>query len=222
MGPPPGGIGTVPLRGNLDILHLTRRRRNRQTVLAKALDVKDDCVAYLCFDFSDCGARRNAAGKVWHVCRIVASGLFNDNGVAHKPSPETSLLQDAVQRTGREIVARLAGDRDAADLARVLELPVTAARGCCRSAIDRARAHEESRRPSRWQNSRASFLTLNVTSSSLRWLDKPATARHSTASSPLRSMRSSSFDEGPLGFLSPISHLRTVETLVLSTAARTD
>lgn len=35
-------------------------------------------------------------------------------------------------------------------------------------------------------------------------------------------MRSSSFDEGPLGFLSQISHFRTVETLVLRTAARTD
>ena len=43
----------------------------------------------------------------------------------------------------------------------------------------------------------------------------------STASSPLRSMRSSSFCEGPLGFLSPTSHLRTVETLVLRTDAST-
>src|SRR5690606_24737638 len=50
-------------------------------------------------------------------------------------------------------------------------------------------------------------------------VDRPL---HSTASSPLRSIRSSSFDEGPLGFLSPISHFRTVETLVLRTAARTD
>ena len=98
VGSLPGSVGTVPLRGNLDVLHLTRRGRNRQTVLAKALDVKDDCFAYLCFDFSNCDARGNAAGKVWHVCRVVAFGPFNDNGVAHKPSPETSLLQDATRR----------------------------------------------------------------------------------------------------------------------------
>src|SRR5690606_41679821 len=47
-------------------------------------------------------------------------------------------------------------------------------------------------------------------------------ALHLTAPSPLRSRTSGRFDEGPLGFLSPTSHSRTVETLVLSTAARTD
>lgn len=126
---------TVPLRGNLDVLHLTRRGRDRQAVRAKAVDVKDDCFAYRCFDFSNCGARRNTAGKVWHICRVVAFGPFNDHGVAHRTSLETSLLQDAVQRPRRKIVARFAGDRDAADLARVLELPVTAARGYQAPAI---------------------------------------------------------------------------------------
>ena len=82
-----GSHGTVPLRGDLDVLHLTRRIRNRQAVLAKTLDVKDDCQAYLGFDFSNCSARGNATGKVWHVCRVVAFRLFNDNGVAHKPLP---------------------------------------------------------------------------------------------------------------------------------------
>src|SRR5690606_40780141 len=120
---------TVLLRGNLDVLHLTRRGRDRQAVRAKAFDVKDDCFAYRCFDFSNCGARRNTARKVRHICRVVALGPFNDHGVAHGTSLETSLLQDAVQRPRREIVARFAGERDAADLARVLELPVTAARG---------------------------------------------------------------------------------------------
>ena len=42
-----------------------------------------------------------------------------------------------------------------------------------------------------------------------------------TASSPLRSSRLSSFNEGPLGCLSPTSHLRTVERLVFNTAAST-
>ena len=42
-----------------------------------------------------------------------------------------------------------------------------------------------------------------------------------TASSPLRSIRLRSFSDGPLGFLSPISHFCTVDTLVFSTAAST-
>jgi hypothetical protein len=42
-----------------------------------------------------------------------------------------------------------------------------------------------------------------------------------TASSPLRSMRFKSLSDGPLGFFSPTSHLRTVDRLVLSTEART-
>lgn len=90
----------VPLRGNLDVLHLTRRSRDRQAARAKALDVKDDCLAYRCFDFSNCGARRDTARKVWHICRVVALGPLNDHGVAHGTSLETNLLQGAVQRTG--------------------------------------------------------------------------------------------------------------------------
>ena len=42
-----------------------------------------------------------------------------------------------------------------------------------------------------------------------------------TASSPLRSRMSSSFCDGPLGRLSPTSHLRTVDVLVFSTLAST-
>src|SRR5206468_6353501 len=42
-----------------------------------------------------------------------------------------------------------------------------------------------------------------------------------TASSPLRSSKLSSFSEGPLGCFSPISHCRTVDTLVLIMDART-
>lgn len=44
---------------------------------------------------------------------------------------------------------------------------------------------------------------------------------HNTASSPLRSSRLSNFSDGPLGCFSPISHLRTVDGLVLSTEAST-
>lgn len=116
-------------RGNFDVLHLTRRSRNRQTVLAKTFDMKDNGLANLCFNFRDCGACGNTTGKVRHICRVVALGLLNNDCVAHTTSLQTSLLQDAVQRAGRKVVARLARDRDAAGLARVLELPVTAARG---------------------------------------------------------------------------------------------
>lgn len=44
---------------------------------------------------------------------------------------------------------------------------------------------------------------------------------YKTASSPLRWISVSSFNEGPLGFFSPISHFCTVERLALRTAAKT-
>ncbi len=44
---------------------------------------------------------------------------------------------------------------------------------------------------------------------------------YNTASMPLRSIRLSSFRDGPLGFLSPISRFCTVDKLVLSTIANT-
>lgn len=125
----------MPLRVNFDIIHLTRRRRNRQTVLAKAFDVKDNGFANFCFNLSDCGACGNATGKVRHIGRVVALGLLNNDGVAHTTSLQTSLLQDAVQRTGRKIVARLARDRHAADLTRMLELPMAATHGYQAPAI---------------------------------------------------------------------------------------
>ena len=132
---PVGRHHTMSLRGNFDVLHLTRRRRNRQTVLAKAFDVKDNGFAYFCFNFRNCGACGNTTRKVRHICRVVALGLLNNDCVAHMISLQASLLQDAVQRTGRKIVARFARGRDAAGLARVLELPVTAARGYQAPAI---------------------------------------------------------------------------------------
>lgn len=125
----------MTLRVNFDVLHLTRRRRNGQTVLAKTFDVKDNGFANLCFNLSDCGACGNATGKVRHIGRVVALRLLNNDCVAHTTSLQTSLLQDAVQRTGRKVVARLARNRDAAGLSRVLELPMTAARGYQAPAI---------------------------------------------------------------------------------------
>jgi hypothetical protein len=49
----------------------------------------------------------------------------------------------------------------------------------------------------------------------------PSSRSQMSASSPLRSSKSSSLADGPLGCLSPISHCRTVDTLVLSTEAST-
>ena len=46
-------------------------------------------------------------------------------------------------------------------------------------------------------------------------------AHHNNASNPFRSSKFSSLSDGPLGCFSPISHLRTVEALVLSTEAIT-
>lgn len=48
-----------------------------------------------------------------------------------------------------------------------------------------------------------------------------AITAYASAFNPLRSMILSSFSAGPLGFLSPISHLCTVDTLVLRQAANT-
>lgn len=44
----------------------------------------------------------------------------------------------------------------------------------------------------------------------------------SKRSNPLRSIRFSSFSEGPPGFFSPISHFCTAEMLVMSAAAKTE
>src|SRR5947209_18657321 len=49
----------------------------------------------------------------------------------------------------------------------------------------------------------------------------PRVGAQITASSPLRSSKLRSLSEGPLGCFSPISHCRTVDTLVLRIDART-
>lgn len=46
-------------------------------------------------------------------------------------------------------------------------------------------------------------------------------ARYGTASKPLRASRCKSLSDGPLGCLSPCSHLRTVDGLMPSTDAST-
>ena len=64
---------------------------------------------------------------------------------------------------------------------------------------------------------RVAFLLFGNDSLSCRAIP----ANQISASSPLRSSRSSSLADGPLGCLAPISHCRTVDTLVLSTEAST-
>lgn len=52
-----------------------------------AHDVESDGVAGFGFGFGDRGAGRNAARQVWDVCGLVVSGLFDDDGVAHRLEP---------------------------------------------------------------------------------------------------------------------------------------
>lgn len=113
------------LRGDFDVFDLARSSGNGQPVFAQTLDVEHDGLANLRFDFGHRRTRGNTAGKIRHVSRVVAFGLFNDDGVAHKTSRfQAGLLQDAVQRAGRQVIARLAGNGDTARLVRMLKLPM--------------------------------------------------------------------------------------------------
>ncbi len=115
--------GALILGYDLDVFDLAYTVGNWHTVFAQAFDVEDDSFADLGFDFSDSRTRGYAARKSRDIRRVVTFGLFNDDGVAHMTSRlQTSLLLNTVQCTGRQIIARFAGNSDATRLARVLEL----------------------------------------------------------------------------------------------------
>ena len=88
-----------------------------------------NCFADLGFDLKDSGACSDTSWKVRYIGRIVVLSFLDDDGVPHMTSLEPSLFEDAVQRTGRKVVARLARNRDAPDFALMLELPMTPTRG---------------------------------------------------------------------------------------------
>ena len=115
-----------PLRCDLDVFDLACAVGNWHSVFAQTLQMEDDCSSDLGLDFGNGGARRYAPRKVGDVRRVVACGLFNDDGVAHMTSRlQTSLLLNTVHCSGCQIVARLTGNGDATRLARVLELAMT-------------------------------------------------------------------------------------------------
>ncbi len=77
-------IDTVPFRWNLDVRHLTRRGRHRQTVRAKALDVKDDCMP---------GARSRYA-----TCASGTRISTDSNGTDTLPSSERTTRPSSSRR----------------------------------------------------------------------------------------------------------------------------
>ena len=122
--------GRRGLGRNVDVFDLTLRCRNGNAVFSQALNMKGDGLPDLGFDFRDCCTCSDTTRKVRDIGRIVAVCFFNDDGVAHRTSRfQTSLLEDAAQCAGCEIVAWLAGHCDATRLARVLELTMTSP-GC--------------------------------------------------------------------------------------------
>ena len=120
---------TCLLRGDFDVFDSTRGLRDRESVLTQPFDMEDDGFPYFIFNLGDGCPCCNAPRKVWHIGRVVALGFLDDDCVTHMTSRfETCLFQDTVQRTGREIVAGLSWNGNAANLARVLELTMTSTR----------------------------------------------------------------------------------------------
>ena len=100
--------------------------RNRKSVFTQTFDMEDDGFPHFIFNLGDSCACCYAPRKVWHIGRVVALGFLDDNCVTHMTSRfDTCLFQDAVQRTGREIVTGLSRNGDATKLALVLELTMT-------------------------------------------------------------------------------------------------
>ena len=93
--------------------------------------MKLDGFSNLLLDFG-CGCTRgNTARKVGHVCRIIASSIFNDNRVSHYDFPflfQSRLLQDTVESPWSQIVAKFARYSYPTRLARMLELPMATPR----------------------------------------------------------------------------------------------
>ena len=87
-------------------------------------------------------------------------------------------------------------------------------------ALNAQRAVEEKGRPHPLAAARVSKPKQTITGKRKVELVKIA-IHQSTASSPLRSSKLSSFSDGPLGCFSPPSHFRTVDRLVFNTAAST-
>ena len=91
--------------------------------------MEDDGLPDFGFDFRDRRSRGHAARKVGHLGVKISFGLFNDDGVAHGTSRfQTSMFVNAVQGAGSYVIDRLPWNRDAAWVARVLELAMTSTR----------------------------------------------------------------------------------------------
>ena len=88
------------------------------------------------------------------------------------------------------------------------------------------RSMEITRTPPRLPMRGRDQRTLRKPPVAWRWASRAGSAHffpahHNNASNPLRSSKFSTLSDGPLGCFSPISHLRTVDALVLSTEAIT-
>ena len=111
----------------VDVFDLARWDWDRKSIFSQPFDMECDGFADFGLDLRNAGAGCDAAGQVRDVRGVVAFCLLDDDRVAHITSRlETCLLEDAVQRAWREIVAWLTWNSDPTGLARVLVLAMTA------------------------------------------------------------------------------------------------
>ena len=63
----------------LDQLALTRRLRDRVTLLAETFYVKIDSLFDESYDFCPRLPNRNATGQIWHMCTPASATFFNND-----------------------------------------------------------------------------------------------------------------------------------------------
>ncbi len=75
------------LGGNLNVVHVTRRRRNRSAVLTHPFKVKLNGLANRELSFFHSRACGHAAGQIRYVSGVVCAGVFNNDRVSHGQLP---------------------------------------------------------------------------------------------------------------------------------------
>ena len=117
---------------DFNVLNLACTYRHWQAVGAQAFKVRDDGLTHFELDLSNGCPGSHAPGQIRRIRRVISFCFFNNDGVAHSTSLESSLFEYAVQSTRRQIVAGFSGNSYATRPARVLELPMTPS---CRDQI---------------------------------------------------------------------------------------
>lgn len=116
------------LSGDFDVVHAAAWRGRRESVFAKPVEMKNDRFPNLFFYLPERIARRRAAGEIRYVGRIIGRSSLDDDRVSHGGlTLQAGLLEDAVQRSWRQVVIRLSRKGHPTRLSRMLVLSVAAA-----------------------------------------------------------------------------------------------